>query len=171
MTLQVSASNAAHCASANQEAQWAALKTETCNVIMTLRSTLGTRKSNIWIYPYFLLSGSDWNNPDIKKRLRSSLVSSQVSLLIVVKMKLILAISVVFIALSVLAGPTSAESEDSAVKEKFTKFGEAIKEAAARAGEKIKNTYEDIRDSEAMTKTKNFFSSSFKQIKDAFTKN
>ncbi|XP_077313348.1 apolipoprotein C-I [Lithobates pipiens] len=85
-------------------------------------------------------------------------------------MKLILAISVVIIALSVLAGPTSAESEESPVKEKFDSIVTSVKGAANKAHEHLKSAYESARDSEIGVKTRNFFSDLGKKIKDKFSK-
>ncbi|KAM5132583.1 apolipoprotein C-I isoform 1-T2 [Mantella aurantiaca] len=85
-------------------------------------------------------------------------------------MKLILAISVVIIALSVLAGPTSADSEETSVKEKFNTFATSVKEVVNKAQEKIKNAYENARDSEFGTKTRNWFADIGKKIQDKFSK-
>ncbi|XP_040290093.1 apolipoprotein C-I-like isoform X2 [Bufo bufo] len=88
----------------------------------------------------------------------------------VVKMKLLLALSVVLIALSVLAEPSSAESQEPSVKEKFKNIGEAIKDAAVKVGEKAKSVYKDLHESEIGTKTRNFFTESFQKIKNKFSK-
>ncbi|XP_040183394.1 apolipoprotein C-I-like [Rana temporaria] len=85
-------------------------------------------------------------------------------------MKLILAISVVIIALTVLAGPSSAESEESPVKEKFDSIVTSIKGAANKAQGHLKSAYERARDSEFGTKTRDFFSDLGKKIKDKFSK-
>ncbi|XP_073458239.1 apolipoprotein C-I [Aquarana catesbeiana] len=85
-------------------------------------------------------------------------------------MKLILAISVVIIALSVLAGPSSAESEESPLKEKVDSIVTSVKGVANKAHEHLKNAYERARDSEFGTKTRDFFTDLGKKIKDKFSK-
>ncbi|XP_075047699.1 apolipoprotein C-I [Mixophyes fleayi] len=85
-------------------------------------------------------------------------------------MKLLLAVSVVLIALTVLAEPSSAESEQPSVKERFQSFGESVKDAATKVGEKTKAVFKDIHESEFATKTRDFFSDGFKKIKEKFSK-
>ncbi|XP_072281570.1 apolipoprotein C-I [Pyxicephalus adspersus] len=85
-------------------------------------------------------------------------------------MKLILAISVVIIALSVLPGPSSVQAEESSAKEKFDSFAESVKGVVNKGVEKIKNAYEGVRDSEFGTKTRNWFTDVGRKIKEKFTK-
>ncbi|XP_044128899.1 apolipoprotein C-I-like isoform X2 [Bufo gargarizans] len=88
----------------------------------------------------------------------------------VVKMKLLLALSVVLIALSVLAEPSSAESQEPSVKEKFKNIGEAIKDAAVKVGEKAKSVIKDLHDSKFGTKTRELFTEGIQKIKNKFSK-
>ncbi|XP_056397953.1 apolipoprotein C-I-like [Hyla sarda] len=85
-------------------------------------------------------------------------------------MKLLLALSVVLITLSVLAEPSSADSQEPSVKDRFRNIGESIKDAFTKAGEKTKSAFEELHKSDVVKQTSNFFKDTFQKIKDKFTK-
>lgn len=69
-----------------------------------------------------------------------------------------------------IPGPSSAESDEPSLKDRFKSFGESIKDAALKVGEKAKSAYEDLHKSDFGTKTRNFFSESVQKIKEKFSK-
>ncbi|KAM4016506.1 apolipoprotein C-I [Anomaloglossus baeobatrachus] len=86
-------------------------------------------------------------------------------------MRLLLALSVVLIALAVLPEPSSAQTQDApSVKDRLKSIGETIKTAATNFGEKTKTAFEDLHNSEFATSTRNFFSEKFQNIKNKFSK-
>ncbi|XP_075696361.1 apolipoprotein C-I isoform X2 [Rhinoderma darwinii] len=86
-----------------------------------------------------------------------------------VKMKLLLALSVVLIALSVLTEPSSAESQEPSLKERVKSFGESIKGAGSVVVDKTKAAIKGLHESEFAIKTRNFFTDGFQKIKDKFS--
>ncbi|XP_063798666.1 apolipoprotein C-I-like isoform X1 [Pseudophryne corroboree] len=97
---------------------------------------------------------------------RSSLCAVRLLSPAVVKMKLILAVSVVLVALSVMAEPSSAQSEESTIKTGLKSFVESVKQVATKVGEKTKAVFKELHESEPATKARNFFSDTFQKIKD-----
>ncbi|KAG9482112.1 hypothetical protein GDO78_011027 [Eleutherodactylus coqui] len=85
-------------------------------------------------------------------------------------MKLLLALSVVFIALSVLAEPSAAEPQESSLADRFRSFGESIKGAFKQVGDKAKEAVDKLHESDFGKKTREVFSDSVKKIKDTFSK-
>ncbi|XP_073512046.1 apolipoprotein C-I [Phyllobates terribilis] len=85
-------------------------------------------------------------------------------------MRLLLALSVVLIALAVLPEPSSAQSEEPSLKDRFKSFGETIKSAASTVGEQAKNAIDNLQKSEFATNTRNFFTEGFQKIRDKFSK-
>ncbi|KAG8567659.1 hypothetical protein GDO81_013732 [Engystomops pustulosus] len=85
-------------------------------------------------------------------------------------MKLLLALSVVLIVLSVLTEPASADSDEPSIKEKFKKFGESVKYVAVKVGEKAKSAIKEIHDSAFATKARSIFTEGIQQLKDKFSK-
>ncbi|XP_053308689.1 apolipoprotein C-I-like [Spea bombifrons] len=84
-------------------------------------------------------------------------------------MKLLLAVSVIVVALFVMAGPTSASEDSSSVKDHFESFGSSVREFATKVGEKTKTAFEKLHKSEFATKTRDWFSDAFKNVKEKFT--
>ncbi|KAM9298965.1 apolipoprotein C-I isoform 1-T2 [Gastrophryne carolinensis] len=84
-------------------------------------------------------------------------------------MKLLLAVSVVVLALFVLAEPSSAEPEEQTLKEKFNAFGDKVKDGVSKAHDKLKEAIKDIRESAAATKVSNWFKNTADKVKSAFS--
>ncbi|KAM8927303.1 apolipoprotein C-I [Pelodytes ibericus] len=81
-------------------------------------------------------------------------------------MKLLLAVSVIVIALSVLAEPTSAQSPSPPTfKDRVDNFGSSIGDMATKFGEKAKTVLKDIHNSEILTKTRNWFTDTYQNLK------
>ncbi|XP_069804444.1 apolipoprotein C-I-like [Dendropsophus ebraccatus] len=81
-------------------------------------------------------------------------------------MKLLLALAVVIFTLSALAEPSSADSQEPSLKDRFRSIGESIKDAASKVGDKFK----EVHNSEFMTKARNLFKEGIEKIKDKFSK-
>ncbi|XP_063292841.1 apolipoprotein C-I-like [Pelobates fuscus] len=81
-------------------------------------------------------------------------------------MKLLLAISVFVIALSVMIEPTSADSDSPSIKDRFESFGASIWDAAVKVGEKTKSAFKGLSESEPITKAKGWISDTVQKIKN-----
>uniref|UniRef100_A0A6I8R0U8 Apolipoprotein C-I n=2 Tax=Xenopus tropicalis TaxID=8364 RepID=A0A6I8R0U8_XENTR len=83
------------------------------------------------------------------------------------KMKLLLAISVILVTICVLTEckPSEADSESKSFRDHFDSAGTAIKDFGA----KTKDFFKDLHNSEAMTKTRNWFTDLYKKIKEKTT--
>ncbi|XP_018931191.1 apolipoprotein C-I [Cyprinus carpio] len=80
-------------------------------------------------------------------------------------MKLYLAAAVLML---VLAVHTEAQEEPT-LEQHFTKFQTQVKAIADDLTEKTKSTFENLEKSEFVTKTKNWFTEQFEQIKQKMT--
>ncbi|OCT73046.1 apolipoprotein C-I [Xenopus laevis] len=83
-------------------------------------------------------------------------------------MKLLLALSVILVTFCVLTEckPSEADAESKTIKDHLETAGTAIKDFGTKVGEKTKDFFKDLHNSEPMTKTRNWFSETFKKIKE-----
>ncbi|CAH2319001.1 cGMP-inhibited 3, 5 -cyclic phosphodiesterase B [Pelobates cultripes] len=92
-------------------------------------------------------------------------ISKEQVLFNLLKMKLLLAISVFVIALSVMIEPTSADSDSPSIKDRFESIGASIWDAAVKVGEKTKSAFKGLSESEPITKAKGWISETVQKIK------
>ncbi|XP_069596861.1 apolipoprotein C-I-like [Ranitomeya imitator] len=85
-------------------------------------------------------------------------------------MKLLLALSVVLMALAVLPESTSAETKEPSIKDQLKSFGETVKAAATSVGEQTKAAFEKLHNSEFATSARKIFSDGIEKIKNKFSK-
>ncbi|XP_073426911.1 apolipoprotein C-I-like [Dendrobates tinctorius] len=84
-------------------------------------------------------------------------------------MRLLLALSVVLIALAVLPESSSAQEEPS-LKDRLKFFGEKIKATAVSVGEETKAAFENLHKSEFATNARKIFTDGIEKIKSKFSK-